>query len=383
MFSSKMLSSFLLLLPFLLPQIHAHQSISFPAPTSLNFACRVGSNANCPGPCSRSKVRQDSTPNNPSISARRGSSVTLHTLANNHQGGFSRWSLVHVREMYNKQRHKANAFLYTCADINTQRCSRRFRKRDCKFDKQQLFYKHRIEIPRNVLDGVYVLGWVWYGGGSRFGKLGDYYDCVYIKVEGGPIAYVHRPQFRPGTTRSGSGGKCSATVNKVGICWREPCPGGARPTMLMKPFEFENRIPPFIPRSRYLNPYKLKSRESGSAFIVSITVRSADLPSRVYTTSSWTRTPYLYLSQRMRTTVTAEVVGNVRSVTFYLGGRKGRTDYSRPYSIAGDFKNSRTGRITYAPWKAFIDRSVIFLSVRAIGLNGVEHWRTMEISTDI
>lgn len=285
--------------------------------------------------------------------------------------------------MYNRHKHAQNAFLFTCADVGLTKCSTRYKKRDCYYDLKNEYYKHIIQIPKLYSDGVYVLGWAWYGGGERWGSFGDYYDCMYIKVQGGPVSDTHNPIFKPGDSVTKEDNRCRATVNKLGVCWREPCPGGGKYTTLLRPWEFsDGRNPKTIPRSRFLNPYRPIPLRSGGPWVHSMTIRSADAPGRIFTSSLKNRFPYIFLTKRMRSTVTCETRGNVRSVTFYVNGAKGRTDYDAPYSIAGDWVDYATKRNIYAPWAFEVERKVVTLSCQAVGYDGTEHWRDIELSTD-
>lgn len=358
----------------------AHQSISFPTPISRDVACRISSNANCPGPCPTRSLRYDQTPNNPAITVKRGGVITINTLSNTHNGGFARWSLVHVRDMYNKYRHRQGAFLYTCADLARTKCSLRNLRRDCPFDRRGVHYRNKLKIPSIYADGVYVLGWVWYGGGSKFGRFGDYYDCMYIKVQGGPFKNSHKPVFKAGPSATGRGDKCAASVNRIGICWREPCPGGGFYSSMYRPYEFsDGRSPSPISRSMFKYPYKIRRRHSSSPFVRSITIRSADNPKRIFASSPRNRFAYMRLKKSMRPTVTCEVGGKVRHVTFFINGHIGRTDYHSPYSIAGDRRYR--GSLVFSPWNLQVEQKVITIACRATGLDGIEHWRNMELST--
>lgn len=362
--------------------VHAHQSVSFPYPISRDVACRISDKQHCPGPCPHSDLRGDKTPNNPSVKVQRGGWIDVNVLANNHRGGFNRWTLVHVGDMYNKQKHTENTFLWSCADVGVSKCPVQTRKRDCYFDNHNDYFKHSIQIPKIYADGVYVLGWVWYGGGKTYGSFGDYYDCVYIKVEGGPFEYAHQPIFKPGPSDTGEHGLCRSTVNQIGVCWKEPCPGGGRPTYLQRPFEFEDgRLPAMIPRSRFQHPYVPKPHGYNSPFVHSMTIRSADYPDHIYVQSTGTRTPHLMLTSAMRVTVTCEVTGDVKYVAFFSNGRKGHVDTKAPYTIAGDWVEY-SGTVRYAPWKHNIDRSVTTIACKAYGHDDVEHWENMELSTD-
>ena len=364
----------------------AHQSISAPVPISTDQACRIGGGASCPGPCPRKGIRKDQNPYNPAVTVRRSGWLTARTLKNSHVGGFSRWSIVNVRDIYRKDIHRANAFLYTCADLSPTKCQKRNQRRDCKFDRYNEFYLHRIQIPAIYRDGVYLLGWVWYGGAEATGwggSFGDYYDCIYIRIKGGPTAYSYTPQFKPGPSKMGRGGSCRATVNRVGVCWREPCPGGKRKTQFLKPAEFVGRIPPVIRRARFLFPFQPRKRAAYSPYVRSLTIRSSDYPPRIITSSQRGRNLNVLLTRRMRPTVTCEISGRARYVQFFVNGQPARRDPSPPYSITADYYPVMFGkrRLRYYPWHFDVTKRYMTLSCVAYGLDGTQHWRTVEVNT--
>lgn len=143
-------------------ETYAHQSIAFPVPITRELACRKSATENCPGPCPTRLKRFDQVPQNPSATVRRGRVLTVHTLRNNHEGGFSRWSLVNAEDKHSKAAHRRNAFFYSCADVRVSKCTDVNKWRDCPFDLQNEYYKHHVKIPTTARDGVYVLGWVWF-----------------------------------------------------------------------------------------------------------------------------------------------------------------------------------------------------------------------------
>eukprot|EP00171_Calliarthron_tuberculosum_P013684 IDg13684t1 len=315
---------------------------------------------------------------------RRGQRVLFRTLANNHEGGFSRWTLVHVRDMFNHRAHRKNSFLWSCADTGRKYCSPRYRNRDCFFDISNVYYSHYVRIPKIYPDGVYVLGWVWAGGGGTWGFFGDYYDCSFIEIRGGPTARTHRPEFIPGNSHLAKNGKCRATVNDVGICKREPCEGGGRFTKMFKPRSFENgRRPSLLYRNSFRRPYR---RKRASVHIRSLTIRRNYDPSKVIHRavhrSKRSRNPYLHLRRRMGLTITAETKGKVRHVQWFVNGFKSGKDKKAPYSIAGDWEKGWKTTVTqYAKWMFRIDNTVTTVSAKATGYDGSEAWLTMEIST--
>lgn len=225
---------------------NGHQSISFPTPVSFDLTCRIGLGRNCPGPCPTRLMRSDQSPTKPAVTTRRGGVLPVHILKNNHVGGFARWSLVPISDMYSKTFHAQAAFMFTCADVKVTKCERENRERDCKVDRLNEYYRYQLRIPKVYPDGYYVLGWLWYGGlvsTGTHGAFGEYWDCVYVKIEGGPTEEEHQPMFHAGESLTGQHGMCKATTNRIGHCFREPCPFGNREGKFMKPEEFEGRSP--------------------------------------------------------------------------------------------------------------------------------------------
>lgn len=51
-------------------------------------------------------------------------------------------------------------------------------------------------MPNLHPDGVYVLGWTWYGG-ETFGSFGDYFDCAFVRIQRGPLEAVNNMVFLP------------------------------------------------------------------------------------------------------------------------------------------------------------------------------------------
>lgn len=84
--------------------------------------------------------------------------------------------------------HTRAAFHYSCWEVGATRCrGRRETYRDCKYDRDKLYYRRKVRLPAVYPDGLYVLGFAWWGGLDR-GKgfnaaLGDYYDCRYVGAD--------------------------------------------------------------------------------------------------------------------------------------------------------------------------------------------------------
>lgn len=84
--------------------------------------------------------------------------------------------------------HTRAAFHYSCWDVGAARCrGRRQTYRDCKYDRDKLYYRRKVRLPAVYPDGLYVLGFAWWGGldqGKGFNAaLGDYYDCRYVGAD--------------------------------------------------------------------------------------------------------------------------------------------------------------------------------------------------------
>lgn len=371
----------------------AHQSIAFPRPMTREVACRITKRQSCPGPCPNSKFRLDRLVDNPSITAGRGKRVEIRILRNNHDGGFSRWSLVNIHDRMNRRRHHLNAFAYSCTDLRVNKCSSRYRRRDCQYDKSNEYFTHFVTIPTCAPDGVYVLSWAWYGGGTKWGHFGDYYDCMYIHIKGGAsLTKFCTPQFVDATkdvSRTGKYHTCRATVNRLGICYREPCPGGIRRTQFFKPAPFErSRKPPLIYRS-YFKPYTPASATSRktpiSPRITSMTIRSADTPSRIYAVirPNSNKDIWLKITTRFRITITCEVdrVSWTKGVGFYTQGRFLVWDSKSPYSIAGDWTIRKKRR--FAKWAYDFNDKVLPISCVVHGRDGSQDWLSIELSTSL
>lgn len=158
---------------------------------------------------------------NPAATWERGSRVTVHYSKNNHVGGFMRLTLVPLDEMMRTEAHEALAFHYSCWSSELYYCDNKEQHRDCGYDRDNLAYKTTITVPTIYPDGVYVLGWSWYGGGEGHGDYGDYYDCSYVRIQGGPLTDTYHAMFVPGP-RYPDG--CQAAVDRLGMCPTEPCP---------------------------------------------------------------------------------------------------------------------------------------------------------------
>ncbi|CAN8076832.1 unnamed protein product [Agarophyton chilense] len=367
------------LLAVVLPHAHAHQSISYPWPMSRMNACRMGKFKNCPGPCPNDEIRADQSPNYPSITVSRNAFVTINTKRNNHAGGFSRWSIVNVDDMNDRTAHDREAFLWTCADLNKQRCDTINYDRDCSFDGKSSFYQHEVQIPPVYSDGVYVLGWAWYGGTQghgRGGDFGDYYDCMYVNIEGGDTSDSYAPKFEPGPSDTARDGKCAARTNRLGDCVSEPCNGRRAGHML--PREFEGGSPQLL-QSRRFSGYQIERPPATAPAVYGISIREANDPSTVYASSTDGPIAQIRLNGQS-ITVTCDVEGDVDKVEFYKHGEDlMETDTTAPYSIAGEYTVDGGSEYRYKPMRYKREDDIYLLSCGVYGKDGSVQWARLEV----
>lgn len=159
-----------------------------------------------------------------------------------------------------KHVHNRNAFHYSCwgAVVVEATPEERFRDKqgfsivggDGKLHNLPVsYYEVKVKIPAVVPDGVYILGWVWYGGvgGSVIrntpahpnlkGHFADYWSCSYVKVQGGaPLQRRFTPRFEP-NLRQFWGNGCVSANDAPGRCRIEPC---TVPAKIQRPLQFKD-----------------------------------------------------------------------------------------------------------------------------------------------
>lgn len=368
--------------------IHAHQAICFPRPISRIVACRISSNSYCPGPCPNTELRLDQTKDNPSIRTKRGAKVFINILRNNHDGGFVRWSLVNLKDKMNKVVHEEKTFLITCADLRPTKCKKKTAKRDCTYDRTNEYFKHLIQIPENIPDGVYVLGWAWYGGGRVWGMFGDYYDCLYIQIKGGvKLKAVNKLKFHSGPSRTGRNGFCKATVNRLGICFSEPCRGGGSFTKMLKPYQFTGKYnkSKLIP-ARYYRGYQIREKTKKSPVVTTISIFNPFKPDMVYAQAHYhQQMVYMKVTKKTPIGISCEVdnaKGNVQYVSFFVHGFHVRNDLNSPFTLSGDWPKKGFGRKRiFGKWQYDYSDKVMSVTCKAKGYDGTVDYLSMELST--
>lgn len=226
----------------------------------------------CPGPCDVISLQpgfpEVTSPTHPSSSYKRGQRVKIKYQRNNHgPGGFVRHTLVPIDKMMDKNVHKKNAFHFTCWGSHAVVAARNELGRDKRgfslvggdgklHSGRPGYYVTELTIPQVVPDGVYVLGWVWYGGigGSlasntvgdphKTGLFADYWSCSFVEIKGGPeLQDSYTPVFKTGMSGDWSDA-CNSMNDRPGVCVYEPCVEKAE---FMQPREFRNgAVPPAL-----------------------------------------------------------------------------------------------------------------------------------------
>jgi len=148
-----------------------------------------------------------------------------------------RLTLVHPKDRYNHQAHTRNAWRWSCWSYGEENCPNRSAK-ECGNDERGRRYKQQVTIPPVFPDGLYILGFAWYGG---TGWQGTYWSCAEVRIKGGPLQKSYQPQFV-----NHRDGRCQNNANALGQCTREPC---KRRVRWGPPQEFENGRRPRALRS--------------------------------------------------------------------------------------------------------------------------------------
>lgn len=277
-----------------------------------------------------------------------------------------RWTIVPLDQMWDKASHDKMAIDYGCWNIGRFNCNEFDFHRDCNYDRQNEAFSKMLHIPPIYPDGDYVLGFTWYGGGEGYGHFGDYYDCSYIRIEGGDRL---ESEFVP-TFRAGGGSKyedtCEATVDSLGVCWKEPCIP-IRKTSPMVPRQFrDGATPPAVKSSWFAGGI--------NAHNASVTLKRLHLvDAKKDAVLDNDLSEIVALHRDDEITLLAETTGDVDYVQWYTNGvLKGR-DYNAPYTIAGDFRGD------FYPWMHPLFNRRIRVSAKVVAKDGSYCWTTLEI----
>lgn len=333
------------LLAALLAWVEAHSFLSVPEPISNEETCRIGGppgfEANCPGPCPNRHFREDKTPDMPSRTWKRGEKVEVRWTKNNHLDGFTRLALVPLDEMWDKGAHQKYAFYFGCWSDGEFECNEFERHRDCYFDRDNLAYKKTITVPTIYPDGVYVLGWVWYGGGKGFGSFGDYYDCAYVEVKGGPTEDSFPATF------DASKGSCMSSSEYPGQCATEPCHADNWSKRTI-PGDFRNGAP-MLHKWWYDEALKRPdnrvdvSRHNDFG-ISGIRIMDASSENERHENNDWV----IHLDSHEKISLIPVTWGHITKVEWFVNGKRSHTEHNWPFAINGNSKHHN--RVNYHSW---------------------------------
>lgn len=327
-------------------------------PISHMETCRIGGNsgfeAYCSGPCPNPEyhLRYDMPKENPAATWERGQSVVIHYSKNNHEGGFVRLALVPIDEMYNKTTHNFMSFFYACwSSADGYQCSEKERYRDCHYDLDNRAWKTTVTIPTTYPDGVYVLGWSWYGGGATYGSFGDYYDCSYVRIRGGPLTDTAQAVFQPGPLYPNG---CQSSVDRLGLCKTEPC-GSEFWSREMIPAEFGDGALT-IRREWYDTAL---SREANQVTVAEPTDFGVT-DFTIYDTSNEMiidvdLNEIIDLTQVPRITIIPKYIGNVTRIEWVVNGKKQSDRYEYPFSIGGSQVEGAPGATIFESFHNLFD----------------------------
>eukprot|EP00737_Agarophyton_chilense_P004396 gb/GEZJ01005511.1/.p1 GENE.gb/GEZJ01005511.1/~~gb/GEZJ01005511.1/.p1 ORF type:complete len:348 (-),score=21.32 gb/GEZJ01005511.1/:159-1202(-) len=320
--------------------VQCHQTIAYPFPFSKYSKCSTDNN--CKTPCPSTYLRGDVNPNNPAILVSRGDTFEIRINRNNHDYGFARYALVSLEDRFDWDKHDQGAFLYMCDDVNETACEAWNWNRECYFDRSGHFYKHILRAPSHAPDGVYVLGWAWYGGNFE-----DFFDCTYIEIRGGDLARSHTPYFDASNSKTAQDGKCMATSTEIGTCTFEKCKlkNGLIKLGFRTPSVFDGSGPDRIKQS-FLTPYV---RPSATVAVSGMAIVDADNPSDV---KYW-------------------------SGDFFKDGWTYSYDSEEPF----DMENSDFSRERFRSLNFDHSRTHFSVGCMAKGRDGSESWKTISVST--
>lgn len=175
----------------------------------------------CPPVYNESELNNSA--HSPELTWARGSYQKIRWAKNNHLGGFIRLSLVPVSSLSDAAAHERLAFYYGCWEQGVHRCGPH---QPCGADKTRLALQRYITVPTYLPDGVYVLGFIWYGGiefTGRKSKFPDFPSCSFIRIKGGARLDTdirYSPIFDAGrrTISAPQRTECKAYIDRPHVC---------------------------------------------------------------------------------------------------------------------------------------------------------------------
>lgn len=217
---------FIALLTVFIVRSHAHNFLTNPRAYNERYSTDECEGIECVNACPNilKDFEMANTYQRPAATWKRGSTVKLAWAKNNHHGGLFRVSLLPMPLMHDRKAHADFAFEYGCWESGEYSCRRAGDY--CGTDEDGLAYKRYIQVPDIYEDGVYVLGYVWYGGlhwKKDKGDFGDFYSCAFVRISGGdPVGNSWKATWVPGKGDDIQDGMCLTSSVTPGTC-RKAC----------------------------------------------------------------------------------------------------------------------------------------------------------------
>lgn len=203
---------------------------------------------------------------------------------------------------------------------------------------------------------------MWYGGG-KFGQFGDYYDCSYIRIQGGnDVADEYQVTFEAGinTTIASTSG-CLAAVDRIGACPYEArglqC--AKAKVQLPKGFKVGDAAPQKVYSAPLVATQARAARpRSGYPGIADLTIWLVYHNRSMATVGLY---PRINKHQMPAMTVSATTRGAVDMVEWYVDGIKVSTQRGGPYYLTGMTQSTRRA----VPWTNMPGDTPVVIFARA------------------
>jgi len=273
--------------------------------------------------------------------------------------------------MWDKASHEKMAIDFGCWNVGRFHCNEFDFHRDCNYDRNNEAFSKMLYIPPIYPDGDYVLGMTWYGGGEGWGHFGDYYDCSYIRIEGGDrLEDSHTATFHAGGGSKYDDG-CESTADGMGVCWKEPCIP-IRKTYKMVPKEFKNGKSPLPVLSSWFGKQAPRTKWEQKAIKIE-RLHLVDAKKDLVLDNDLSDIIELHRDDEISLLADVSGTKEIEYVQWYTNGRQKGRDYAAPYTIAGDFRGD------FYPWMHPLFNRRIRVSAKAVAKDGSQCWTSVEL----
>ncbi|KAI9297706.1 hypothetical protein K502DRAFT_312473 [Neoconidiobolus thromboides FSU 785] len=208
---------FNILLPIvsLIVQVTAHSNMLTPAPRgNIQWWGYCSRGNGCNGACDAPKAASPfNSIFNKKTYVKRGETIPVEWLRQNHPGGFVRISFTTMDKSDEHSSFDEGTVKYICYETN------------CKEDHHDPMLgelngpgfkkcSSNVKIPNNLPDGPVTLQWTWFGGGVLFAdqkaSFANYISCSDMMVKGGEplVSEKSKPEFQGGDAAYKGADKC-------------------------------------------------------------------------------------------------------------------------------------------------------------------------------